>query len=321
MNHDPVDANLIGYLLESLDEEARAEVAAQLHANEETRWRLEQTRQALTPLAADKDADPPPDGLAVRTLARVAEYCCLDLARAPVAVSRSTPLRSWWRRADLVVAASLLLLALGLGVPALLRLRTGPSLVGCENNMRVFNDALQIYHDQHHAFPSVVAERPRDAAGMVVPILAKAGVLPELTNVRCPGNGPAISCPLTLDEARALALEDFFRQAPNLVPSYAYSLGHRDEEGNYYGPMVPEGQPASEFALMADSPPPDGGPGNSYNHGRAGQWVLFADGHVQFVTLRTIGFQKDDIYLNKDNKVAAGLDPCDTVLGPSAARP
>jgi hypothetical protein len=321
MNHDPMDANLIGYLLESLDDEARAEVTAQLQGNEETRWRLERIRQALTPLAADKEADPPPDGLAFRTLARVAEYCCLDLARAPAAVSRSTPLRSWWRRADLVVAASLLLLALGLGLPALFRLRQGSPMVECENNLRVLSSGLQTYHAQHHAFPSVVAERPRDAAGMVVPILAKAGVLPELTNVRCPGNGPAISCPLTLDVARVLAMEDFDRQAPNLFPSYAYSLGHRDEEGNYCGPMVPDGQPASEFALMADSPPPDGGPGNSWNHGRAGQWVLFADGHAQFATLRNIGFQKDDIYLNKDNKVAAGLDPCDTVLGPSAARP
>jgi prepilin-type processing-associated H-X9-DG protein len=324
MNHEPLDENLIGYLLEALDEDAMAQVAAQLQANQETRWRLEQLRPALEPLHADQEDPPPPHALAVRTIARVAEFCCLDLSHAPAAVSRSEPRRSWWRRADLVVAASLLLMVGGLGLPALYRLhhpQMGPTIVECQNNLRVFNNALQTYHDQHRTFPSVVSERPRDAAGMVVPILANAGVLREPASVRCPGNGPGFSCPLTLDQARALAPDEFFRQAGNLVPSYAYSLGHRDEEGNYYGPRVPEGQQASDFPLMADGPPLESGSGNSMNHGGAGQNVLFADGHVRFVTLRTVGFQNDDIYVNKANKVAAGLDPFDTVLGPSAAKP
>jgi hypothetical protein len=275
----------------------------------------------MEPLAADKEMGQPPAGLAVRTIARVAEYSCLNLSRAPIAGCRPAPTRSWWRRADLVVAASLLLMALGLGMPALLRLRVGPSMVECENNLRVFSAGLQEYHDHHRQFPSVVVERPRDAAGMVVPILASAGVLPTSTNVRCPGNGPGAPCPFTLEHMRALSPEDFSLQAGNLFPSYAYSLGHRDEDDHYFGPEVPEGQQASDFPLMADGPPPDGGPGNSKNHGGAGQFVLFADGHVRFVTLRTVGFQNDDIYRNKENKVAAGLDPCDTVLGSSAAKP
>src|SRR5262249_988438 len=153
----------------------------------------------------------------------------------------------------------------GLGLPALLRLRAGQAKIDCENNLRVFNTALQNYFDLNGKFPSVVAEKPRHAAGMVVPILSKAGVLPESSNVRCPGRGPVVSCPLTLEQAYALSPEEFFRQAESLIPSYAYSLGYRDDQGRFFGPTVPEGELKSAFPLMADEPPLDGGLSNSNN--------------------------------------------------------
>src|SRR5205807_8379732 len=108
----PSDEDLLGHVLKALDPQTEAQVHVQLETDEDARWRLVQLRQALAPLAADKEAIAPPADLAVRTLARVAEFCCLDLAHAPSAVARSTPVRSWWRRADLVVAASLLFMAL-----------------------------------------------------------------------------------------------------------------------------------------------------------------------------------------------------------------
>ncbi len=322
MQHEPFDEDLIGYLLGALDEESKEQVNGLLRANAETRRRLETVRLVLAPLAADREACPPPQGLAARTIARVAEHCCLKAAPRPIL--RAEPPRSWWRRADMVVAASLLLMALGIGLPALFSLHDrsrGPAIVECQNNMRVFNDALQVYHDHHGRYPSVVEERPRDAAGMVAPILVSSGVMPDPASVRCPGNGPGFPCPITLEQARSSSLADFVLQAGNLLPSYAYSLGHRDDEGNYFGPAVPEGQQDTDFPLFADAPPAAGGLGNSDNHGGTGQNVLFADGHVRFVTIRTIGFNQDDIYTNKANQVAAGLDPLDIVLGPSAAKP
>src|SRR5262249_19132549 len=128
MNHEALDENLIGYLLKALDDDTTAVVEAQLQSDAETRWRLEQLRSALEPLAADKRDGPLPSGLTVRTLARVAEHCCLHLSKAPAAICRPAPPRSWWRRADVVVAASLLLLAAGLGLPALLRTRVGSTM-------------------------------------------------------------------------------------------------------------------------------------------------------------------------------------------------
>src|SRR5207302_3033194 len=110
MNNEALNENLIGYLLKALDDDTSAKVEAQLQADSDARWRLEQLRLALEPLAADKGQSVPPDDLAVRTIARVAEYCCLHLPSAPAAVCRPALSRSWWRRADIVVAASLLLL-------------------------------------------------------------------------------------------------------------------------------------------------------------------------------------------------------------------
>ncbi len=324
MNQQHLDENLIGYLLGALDEDTRAEVEAQILGDLDARCRLEQLQLTLEPLGADKVDMAPPKDLAVRTIARVAEYYSLNLARAPEAVARSTPLASRWRRADFVVAAAVVLLALVVGVPALLRLRgpsMGAALAECKNNMRVLNVGLQTYKDIHHEFPSVVVEKPRDAAGMVVPILADAGAVLEPASLCCPGSIPGVACPMTLEQLRALNPDEFSQQASNLIPSYAYSLGHRDEAGAYFGPMVPEGMQASDFPLLADAPPADGGLGNSNNHGGTGQNVLFADGHVRFVSLRTIGLHNDDIYRNKANQVAAGLDPCDPVLGSSAAKP
>jgi prepilin-type processing-associated H-X9-DG protein/prepilin-type N-terminal cleavage/methylation domain-containing protein len=52
-----------------------------------------------------------------------------------------------------------------------------------------------------------------------------------------------------------------------------------------------------------------------------GVHVLFADGHVRFANVTTLGFRGDDIYRNKAGLIAAGLDCLDTVLGPSAAKP
>ena len=70
---------------------------------------------------------------------------------------------------------------------------------------------------------------------------------------------------------------------------------------------------------MADRAPAEDGRTNSANHGGSGQNVLYADGHVIFRVTRTVA--GDDIYLNRDQQVAAGLGATDAVLGASAARP
>jgi prepilin-type processing-associated H-X9-DG protein len=319
-----MNENLVGYLLNSLDEPTHSEVAASLAKNPEARAELEVLRRALEPLAADREAFAPPPGLVARTLARIADHCGpIDLPQAPVtlAAAETTASRPFWRRADFLVAASLLLTFLGLGIPALYNLVQGRSaVVACQENLRVFHQALHAYHDVHGRFPNV-ADTPRRVAGMVVPVLMEAGTLPPQASVRCPGTGALATCSFTTGQVRNMADDEFQRCAPALFTSYSYSLGYRTEHG-FEGPRFEAEAPSGRVPLIADCLPPEAAQvsSNSSNHGSKGQNVLFQDGHVKFLTRRIVGLD-DDIYLNKVRKIAAGLDNRDVVLGPSAASP
>lgn len=321
MNGRQLEENLIGYLLDGLEADEKRDIETLLQRDEQARRRLEQLRHVLTPLGYDRD-DGPPTGLVARTVGRVAEYCCQELPRAPLPANRPVPVRSWWRRADVVAAASLLVLTLGLGVPAVVNMRSkqsAASITSCQNNLRVFYEGLQAYRNAHGKFPNVAAQpEPNKVAGIVVPVLLSAGVLPANNSIRCPANGPTAVCPLTLDQLRALPGDEFLKKATTLLPCYAYSLGYRDAAGNYQGPTATDEQPDSLLPIMADTV--QDGP-VSRNHGGTGQNVLFADGHVRFATSPNVGFRGDDIYRNKAGQVAAGLDCHDTVLGASASRP
>ena len=63
---DRTDETLIGYLLEALDEDDLAKVEVQLRTEPEIRWRLEQLRSMLDPLAADTHDPGPSPGLRPR---------------------------------------------------------------------------------------------------------------------------------------------------------------------------------------------------------------------------------------------------------------
>lgn len=325
-----MDEMLIGFLLNALDEPTRRQVEIYLAQNASARQKLALLEQALEPLAADKDAPPPSPRLVELTLARVAERICTgmkDLDELPQAppVPRSSvgAARSWWRRVDVIIAASIMLTIIGIGLTLLGSLRAPSSdalTVSCKNNLMQYYFALQHYRQAHRRFPDVTREAPHDVAGMVVPILIDARVLPEGTSTRCPGIGQPAMGQLTLESLRTMNEEDFDKYAPSLSMCYAYSLGYRDEHGVYHAPGEPPHVSWSQMPLLGDRPPAEGITSNSINHGLAGQNVLFADGHVRFLLTRKIG-ANDDIYVNRDGRVAAGLDVSDMVLGYSSARP
>src|SRR4051794_37136109 len=120
-----MDENLVGYLLNALDPETQRQVETYLHKEPGARQKLDTLRRAVEPLAADKEPAEPPAGLAFRTLARVAEYRCRPLPQAPepTPTQIGPPARRWWRRADVLVAACLLVVVGGVGLPGLLALR------------------------------------------------------------------------------------------------------------------------------------------------------------------------------------------------------
>lgn len=245
-------------------------------------------------------------------------------AAPPILERGSAPSFSWWRRADVLVAASLLFALLGFGLPALYRLRSTTPIAECENNLRAIHQALMSYSDQHEGrFPQVEETRRRNIAGIFRPILQDAGFLDSHTRLRCPAS--AVSSQLvqcSLKELDQMSEENFNAHASLLGGCYAYSLGYRDASGRLYGlcKKDDEGLP-----LLADRPCTDAesacnGRGNSPNH-NGWQNVLYRGGHVRFVNSPEVGLNNDHIYLNRSGKVAAGECLEDTVLGASADKP
>lgn len=318
-----MDRELLGYLLNALDDASRAQVEAQLTQDPSSRDRLALLERALEPLAADAEPPPPPPGLFAKTIALAAEHMARPLPQAPVPRFDSPVISTFSRRrVDVLLAACLLIAVVGMTAPMLWRSHVEKARTAhCQENLRNLYVALESYHHIHGSYPDVASEKPRHAAGMVLPILRDRGNLDPARPVLCPGMREPAPNDLPLEQLRAMDLETFLQYAPELNPSYGYSLGFVNETGGYQAPRRAQNGLRGLMPLMADAPLCDGGPGNSPNHGGRGQNVLFQDGHVKFLNTRLAGFDRDDIYLNKDRKVGAGRDPLDAVLGCSAAKP
>lgn len=329
-----MDENLVGYLLRALDGETQREVEAYLRAQPEVIKKLERLRQALEPLAADREPPVPPSGLRMRTLARVAEYRCRDLPPVPLPppIRSRSPARSWWRRADVLVAAALLLVVLPLIPPGLNQLRHQSKIWECQNKLKEIYVSLKTYSDLNGgALPQVEEERPRNVAGVFVPILRQQNLLRPDLSMNCPATSRSPATSLSLEELRRIAdtePEQFMNCARQLAGCYAYTLGYRDSENRLRGLRYDPAEPNNSYLpIMADCPPFEqrnyrsAVDKNSFNHGGEGQNVLYMDGRVIFCKNRMAGVEGRDIYLNGHRLPEAGVDKWDSVVGGSAFQP
>lgn len=321
----PRDDQLVGYLLNALDEAARLQVESQLRRSAALRHQLETLRAALEPLEADR-ADPlPPTGLADRTLARIDN--CARSPRAPRTSRREFGSPSRWRRSELLVASLAGVIVLGFALAWVDKSRALERVTVCANNLRDLHTPSVQYAmlQSDGAFPRIEAEGPRSFAGAVIPVLVEAGTLSPDNVPTCsthPGwkLPPELAQPGALEKCYREDRDRYNRVVASMAGCYSYSLGYRTETGLCglrHGAGM-DGQP-----IAADAPPFQGrgvgSAGNSTAHGRRGQNILFVDGSVRFVTVRTIA--GDDVYLNQERFIHAGVHRGDSVLGASDASP
>jgi hypothetical protein len=313
---------LSGYLLNALDAETERRVEQYLVDNPHARLRMEQLKRTVELLAADKEIEPPAN-LRYETLARIAEYRCRTLPQAPSpSPSQRSAGRSWWRRADIAVAACLLLLIGGIGVAYLYRVWSTANQVACQQNLSQFYVALRSYADYHDdKLPKISAQPPGNVAGIFVVMIPDTDF-----SVTCPANGKRHRSNLSFDEVEQMQTDhpdEFQNVARSLSGCYAYSLGYTVRVGDqdcHCGLTMDAGD---NTPIMADRPPIDGNRGdsfgNSLNHNGKGQNVLFLGGNVRFCTETVVN--GDDIFHNSRGFVAAGEGRDDTVLGVSNAIP
>jgi hypothetical protein len=319
--HHPVtamtDEDLIGYALDLLDPAERAAVEAGVAADPDAAARLDRVRRAVAPLAADRADDDPPPGLALRTIGRMAAYLVEHEPRTPAAepAKRVPPpaddpeVRTFGGRLrfDILVAAGIGFLAFGLIVSGVTRARHQSQMMACQSNLRELHRGLTGYAEVRHGqFPQVGDVR-HPTAGAFVAALSEAGQFP-------PGFRP--TCPAAPRPDPLLPVV--------AAIGYTYTLGYRDPAGELMG-LRRSDAPADENDLIpisADYPAagvvPAGGPVSP--HGSV-MSVLYVGGHVRPTVSPLVGPGGDDIYCNRDGRVAAGVDRTDAVLGRPQDRP
>ena len=282
-----MDERLVDYALGRLDAD-RAAVEAQLAADADAVRKLALLRAHLAYLAADATVDASPQGLALATIAHVAEYLAAHPEGEPAPLAKPG---TWANdrpnfisrpRADILVAACIAFAFLGLLLPTVQKFRQRSQTAACRENLRELHTALAGYSDTHDGrFPQAGTERV-PTAGAFVAELVRAGQYPATLKPFCPSD------------------------AAGTGVGYAYSLGYHGRFGELVGPRLPDPEAAGDARpVSADLPA-------ATAHG--GWNVLAAGGSVRFTRTHSLG-DGDDIFANDDRQPRAGLHRGDVSLG------
>jgi hypothetical protein len=304
---------LLGYLIGALDPEEEKEVELSLQASSRWRQALDELRRQIEPLRWDAGHLTPPPGLALRT--------CQYVARRAVAMpSREFAGRSArWSIPDYLVAASILVAATLLFVPAMGHSRTVARIAQCQNNLRQIGAALVNYSDAHGRYmPYVPPTGNLASSGAFGPRLVSAGLLPDARLLFCPNSkkvesGCPVKIPSVAEVERATGAE-LERLESVMGGDYRATLGHI--ENGFYRATRDLGRPY--FAYLSDAPHHMPSQWLSLNHDSCGQNVLFEDGHVEFLKTRRCipKGHPDDIFANSRGELAPGTSVDDSVIVP-----
>lgn len=326
--------DLLGYLLDALDDAERLQVEEALDGNVQLQHELHSLRERLAFLEAEADDEELPAGLAERTCAAVEDYKERQLV-SPASAARTQPTvvsrgrfseraerpsgARRWSLADAVVAVGIVLALAMLFFPAIATSRFQSRIASCQYNLQRAGQALEDYsEDSRGLFPQIPLDGNRAVAGLYAPVLVDNQYLTETDVLVCPGSRLAdnlsrwrVPSLEELDKARGRHLLELQR---TMGGSYGYTLGYLENE-QY---QTPRNEGRAYFALMSDAPSLHMLGRQSDNHGGYGQNVLFEDNHVEFIV---DGIAYDRLFVNRDGYAEAGLDKSDSVIGHSSAPP
>ncbi len=325
---DQVRQQVLDYLLGTLEESERGEVAARLESDPLYRHAIPLASVEAARLRAFKELEQEPavpPGLAARTCAivfdpvqrwRLSKRCVRRMT--PVAVAPGPTSRLSW--IDVAVAGAVIFLAGLLVVPAINGSRFQARVTACQDHLRNVGQALAEHsHRNQDLFPAVPAQGNLAADGIWAPMLMDEGLLLEPQMVLCPESPLAQQSDFqipSLAELRKAAGEELAHIQQKMGGSYGYCLGYSD-----HGALQPTRNLNRDyFAILADAPS-DRPDHQSDNHDGLGQNVLFEDLHIEFCSTTRPGDGRDNIYTNDDNRVAPGLHRDDAVLAASGKAP
>ena len=317
--------DLVGYLLGALEEPESARVQAALADPRQAatlQRDLDLLRQAVAPLSRDRAPEPPPAGLAGRTLAFVHSHAA-EAPRPMLSPAADYPVtvggaRVWLDRT--IVAAAALAASVLVG-PLLLDAITESRARRAERNLQKISTGLQGYAESHRVYPTPPDSGPLSRAGLYAPTLvSEHRLVADDGTVLVPGarrgRRKDFHVP-SLEELKAVVgTPQFDELVKTMGGDFGYTLGHRDAAGK----LVPNlNSRRAHHPIMADAPDPCCE--KSSNHPGGIHHILFEDGRVTRVFLDGLHDGGDHLYRNDDGKTAAADDPEDAVIGDSHHQP
>ncbi|MGQ9761646.1 MAG: hypothetical protein ACUVQH_07015 [Thermogutta sp.] len=295
-------AQLVGYLLNALEDEEREQIEQELLRRPELRKKLQRLKRRMTILELGRVEVSPPRGLAERTCQKVFQTRQASVSGATgvsaaamlkrlsgggrhVCGFRLSPLADYWAGqgpnwsfADLAVGVLVVLIVVSLLFPALAEVRFRSKVLACRDNFRELSQV--IHHYQNFSNIRGLEGITQANLAVVEQLVGTARWGPMFRS--CPG------VPEKMDR-------DFWANLghnPFLLVST--ELGKEedvDSELLGYMPMIPESAGLSSWddqvslaavPLWRDRPHPRDCGGWSWNHDGRGENWLFADGHVVF---------------------------------------
>ena len=325
--------DLMGYLLGALDGPEQERLKQQIDSDPQLQAQLEQLERTLAPMETMRWQEPAPVGLADRTCALVSSHIEKTKVQAQrlEQVDRSAlwgqVQRTGWRLVDVAVAAGIVVATSMMFFPAIANSRYLARLTNCQNNLRHFGVALPAWADRSSGkLPYIEPRDPKTGvAGFYAPQLMTAGYVTEHNRFLCPSSNlakqrnifvvPSIKTIQIADGQRLVVLQR------RMGGSYTYGLGHM-ANGKHRATVM---RGRSYFPVMSEQ---RGSTGGTVPHGTRGINVLFEDGHLKFIVIRpapgkptVMNPELDQMFVNDQGMIAAGLSEEDAVLAPSWVRP